>query len=427
MRPFWRWTPADGWAPASRPPASWGRWRPVVVWGGSWTSPLLWLDRRTGQLHDPLAPRLAGHRALRGGAALNDLDVPRLYWWGPRARTGSGVSATLALNSAYAYGVGGASVGYRHPIRTDRTLAAVYWYVNSLTGSPADLNIEHRTGDTTKPGTTLVGSVATGAPVVGWNRAVFSPALSLTAGDTHWTVVADANGSTTDYATILLGIASVAFWYPESAFWILETNTNGWTGAGSTDAGRRFAFVWEYGDGAVAGWSAIALGPTVPSHSLGGAKITWPTTARLWGAMPASPSVQDSGFRVYAGAPSGGPRATSSQVFREETNANAAFFFATPVEVSRGATEFAVFSFSATTAARGVGLGTHNGHNVVLRKAFDWAAQGAAWVQAPDGTATAWTENPDINPSMHLLLEDFPTPEPGVAPVRVTPAQVWAI
>jgi hypothetical protein len=121
-----------------------------------------------------------------------------------------GVGLTVALNSAYSFGVSGAAFFSGFIAQESATLTDFWLFVNSFVGTwgstDQQINVEIRHGLTNSniPGSTLVGSFAITltAGVTGWKKHTLGSPIMLQAGGFYTFVVADNDGSAANHVVM---------------------------------------------------------------------------------------------------------------------------------------------------------------------------------------------------------------------------------
>lgn len=165
--------------------------------------------------------------------------------------------ATFALNLDYVAGTVGNAVAVRGKVMTARTVAALYFWLNSYTGTAAnvnDINVEIR-ADSTYPSPNSAATLATTtvnpSSNTGWIKATIS--LALTAGTFYWFIVGDADGGTTgSSANISRGGTDAYNTLPATRKnWDTWKTTAGWTNIALES--RAAAFIVCFTDGAAVG------------------------------------------------------------------------------------------------------------------------------------------------------------------------------
>jgi hypothetical protein len=180
-----------------------------------------------------------------------------------------GVGLTVALNSAYSFGVSGAAFFSGFIAQESATLTDFWLFVNSFVGTwgstDQQINVEIRHGLTNSniPGSTLVGSFAITltAGVTGWKKHTLGSPIMLQAGGFYTFVVADNDGSAANHVVMRgRGGASASL---ETMLAGVHPTTNGFSTAASASSGQP-AFAMKQGGILYAGggWPAFA---TVPS------------------------------------------------------------------------------------------------------------------------------------------------------------------
>lgn len=188
-------------------------------------------------------------------------------------RVGGSLStiATYALDSAYTYGTGGDAVSASFIFPETLTLEAFYFVAVSITGTGSadgNINWELREGTTAVanvPGTTVVasGTIAVSALAANtWYKLTLPTSKTITAYKRYDLVIADADGSATNFVTVVQSIRETG-----SPFFInARTTTNGFTTA-PTDTGYQPGCALKFTDGTVIGSAILRASATNTSNT----------------------------------------------------------------------------------------------------------------------------------------------------------------
>lgn len=349
--------------------------------------------------------------AIRGGVGWS----PRQAWQNQVAQIVFFSQNTTALDSAYTYNSAGDAIGAFLSQPETLTLTDVGVFITGYTGTAAnvnDLNFELRNHATDKPGSTLHASASMNpASGTGWKKFT-GLSFSMVAGTLYWAIVADADGTGTDFATVLRSISPGAL--NERIRIQAMVATNGWATAPTPDQ-TNSSLILMFGSTASLGWpytNATTLSSTTNrrgfnfSTGLSG-------DVRLHGMHLTHGNALSNGASIElweSGAgPSGTPTASGTiPLIRgtDGTGATAGFTF--PVgagPVIRARTPFrSVFTFSSASNVVGKDvMGT--GADAAVRRAA-WGGGDIYYAEA-NGT-TDWA-NDDVNgmPELVLMFEDL--------------------
>lgn len=379
------------------------------------------LERRRAQWPAVLVPdgpewvRLHDGRvvpAIHGGAGgtyVQGYEVPSLALF---RLPGAGSQTTHALDSAYANGTGGDAIASRIQLPRVETLASVYAFIGSYTGTAAnvnDLNFEFRDNSfTTGPSTTLHDSVTKDpASATGWISATWSTGFTTTEDVPYWIILGDADGNTTDYATVLRNTntfgAMASAWISQAA-----QTTDGWTSV-RTFAGNPGALVVAFTSGRVIGSPFSASTGSPNNTNRRGLRFVAPATCKLYGALlNGSVAVATlTGLELWTGTdgPNGSPTATGAVDFLTNAVTSAVFGhdFTTAPTLTQGTAYRLVFTYGAnSTLPSKLNIGT--GADDTLRSAM---LGGGAWYWAGANGTTDWSnDDTSAQPAMDVLIDD---------------------
>jgi len=427
---------------------SWGEWArsPAGVW-----LPTAALASRQG-------PRPVTRRALLGltAAALagmawprvaeagfsGDRDWPTRLMLAQAPEWGNPVQRSYALDSAYTFNSAGDAIGWRVVLGAAKTLAAVYLYVVSATGTAAnvnDLNVEVRNdnGSHASPdrsgGATLHTSASKDpngdSSFAGWHQ--WNPAdVALSAGTTYWLIVADADGNGTDYATILYAADMSPFSWDAGLYGAPQvypySTTNGFASDASDTVRMTSMLVLEFDDGTVLGNARADWTTSANDANRKGLHFDGLTASlKLWGALLETEAGSPSSLELYAEAtaPGGTTLASGSAALRTTSAAPAGFILSSPYALAAATAYRLVCPTAGSYRVRPFIYGAHaNGHEAVLRKA---RAGGSGWYLSIANGTTNWSnDDPDRQVKMNLLFDDLVEAAPAGPPVHGTPGTV---
>lgn len=240
----------------------------------------------------------------------------------------NGITATTVnLNAAYVYGVSGPAYCYSFFCPESADLTDFWLRVTALAGTwgatDGNLNVEIRVGGTgtRQPSSTLLSSFTVPVAAAGWvKRSGLS--IGLTAGKTYYVVVADADGSATNYATVAAcysNFTGASVQYGSQ----LPTTTDGFATAGANTASASPAAVMKIG-GSLYGGGAFDAVATYSSSAERGLRFSPPQNCLLVGlAMGTSMNNLYNGqtVRLYADGTAPGGTALMSYTFPSNVEA----------------------------------------------------------------------------------------------------------
>lgn len=343
---------------------------------------------------------------MSGGTYTSAWGIPRIRLM---RNALSAAQTTQALSTNYVYGTGGIAVAHRFVPYATTTLATVYYFVSSYTGTAANvttLNFELRDNSVTiGAGTTLIDSKTvdpssgTGwLTSTGWTGAV-------TSGAQHWVVLGDADGNGTDNAVIVYQTNQ----YTELGLYVDQISasvTAGFTVA-PTFGNRISNLCLVMANGRTFGNPITALALSTSSTNQRGLRFIAPTTCTVYGAI-ATTGANLSGINLWAGSngPSGSADANGTVAFPQNAvgGADSGFAFGTPATLTQGQTYRLVFTYSgaATTPSRfQIGTGTDATLRGMMQGDGTWY-----WTEA-SGTTDWSNDNTSEFPTMDVILDDF--------------------
>jgi hypothetical protein len=356
--------------------------------------------------------------AIRGGAGWSAGAQLGFVYAAPEM--GASVSqSTLALDSAYTNGSAGDAIAALTMMPASLTLNNVYFFITGYTGTAAnvnDINVEICTQGSGKPNSTpaATGSVDP-ASATGWIKTTgFTQAMTV---DTpYWTVVGDADGGGTDYATVLRNVTATQEGRSRTAAF---QTTDGWATV-VTGTTAQSGVVLNFSNSTSIGWPITAnAAPSNNTNRRGwnlSAGLT--DTIKFYGMLLGSGNslTSSSGLEVWAddAGPSGS--ADGSTTTRMQTSVAGATTTGYVFAPSTGYTLLEstpyriVFTFSGNSTSVGrrqIGTGADAG----LRAAI-WGGGNHYWAQA-NGTTDWSNDNISEYPQAMLLFEDQVAPTAG--------------
>jgi hypothetical protein len=354
--------------------------------------------------------------AIRGGSAGMTHGQGYQNLWLYANDTTSMTANGLGLDSAYVYNTSGDAVGIRFVFPESKTLSTVYFFVQSFTGTAANVNdveIELRNDIAgPKPGATLHASVAVDpGGTTGWKSGAVS--FALTGGTYYWISLSDADGGVTDFATVrrtCTGIGgspttgTIMSGAPHR--FAVSISSNGWSAITGQD-NVVGTCVLVFSDNTVFGWPFTARAASANNTNDKGLYIDGTAAqVKIWGAASLSTLTSGSAFHVYSGsAAPNAPTATGTvQLIGNGAGATnlTGFMLPSVYTVTKETPHRFTFGFSvnSTVMAR-LQIGT--GADANLKKAM---RGGGGWYWT-DGTGTTWTDATDEQPTMYIFAEDF--------------------
>lgn len=176
---------------------------------------------------------------LDSGAAPATITAPcRTLGYDLRLGESSAAAATnTALNTAYAYGVGGVARAVRFHAPESATLTDAYFYCQAQTGSPGALTVELRGMKSANANTPDTAALATTTVTPGgagqWFKATFASPYTLTAGAPYFVCIGDPAGSGSHCWTITMGGGMLDTDIQSRTVMPGSTTSDGWATNGS--------------------------------------------------------------------------------------------------------------------------------------------------------------------------------------------------
>lgn len=250
-------------------------------------------------------------------------DVQTMYVLGDG--TVGATQTTLALSNNYTVGSAGNAISGRLQVHASRTLNDVYYHITGFTGTAAnvnDINIEVRpeasAGAITPHTSTLTDSgTSDPASATGWIKKTGFTGV-LTAAGRYYIIVGDADGSGTDFATVL-ALTTPTYYAPGTVTQptrLGSVRTTGGFASGNTNSSSSQAsLVLKFADGTVTGNPfTAATAPASDTNRRGLYMTASALTASLdiFGVTWSSANANISGFEIWAGAT--GPSGTADHV-----------------------------------------------------------------------------------------------------------------
>lgn len=401
------------------------RFQAVRRFGARWPGgigPRMILERRRAQWPARLVPdgpewvRLPSGLvvpALRGGsggAYFNRYEHPAAIAFLLISNVSSTQSG-VGLDSNYVYATSGDAIGSRFNLAAAETLDQVYFNVTGYTGTAAnvtslDLELRNNTSGT-GPGTTLHESKTINpGSGTGWLKST-GWTFSFSADTPYWLVLGDANGNTTDFATVLRStnaFASGRDWRSMAAQVTHPSTT--WSISNQPPS-----LVLVFASGRVFGQPITASATTANNTNRRGWRLVAPAAFKVLGMVGIGSTALTTitGIELWEGSagPSGTPTATGTlEVIGNSLSsvAGVGYLFAEAPTLTPAQSYRCVFAYAASASTPSkLSIGT--GADATLRSAL---LGGGQWYFAGANGTTDWS-NDDQNgiPSVDLLIEDF--------------------
>jgi len=344
-----------------------------------------------------------------GGAGISGSAQFQRVFFGDGSQSTS-TQATQALSNTYTYNSAGNVGGGRLRFLTAKTINNLYFHITAYTGTAAnvnDIDVELRNDSSNKPGaTTHISTTKDPASATGWIN-VSGLSFAASADTSYWVSIGDADGSGTDFATILLGLSTglgtgdVLIGDKQRA-----DSTNGWSTTTLRTTGGG-AFVLTFSDNTSFGMPFSSVANSTSSTNRRGLLMNSLTeTVKLLGMTCGNGSANLSGVELWSGAggPSGSADATGThELFALGASTNVGFFFATPQTLAK-ATQYRIvytYSASATTPRKqSIGTGADSNLKAAMQGGGSWY-----WTEA-NGT-TDWSNDDTSSwPQVAVVIED---------------------
>lgn len=358
--------------------------------------------------------------AIRGGAGGTYVaSGERLRPYLLRQSATTATQSTLALDSNYVNAASGDAIAARFNVARTEVLSKIYFFITSYTGTAAnvnDINCEFRdNSNTTGPSSTLHDSVTVDpASATGWISGTWGTGFTLVAGTFYWAIVGDADGSGTDYATVLRNVTTQGL--PEQLPYHAVQTTDGWASV-RTFGSATGSLVLLFTSGRTFGDPITAVATTTSSTNQRGLRFVAPVSCAVYGVTANSAAAGLSGLNLWSGAngPNGsadvanGTNVIAQAAVSAVTEQGFAFSAAYP-QITQGTTYRLVFTYAAaaTTPSRfQIGTGT----DATLRSAM---YGGGNWYYTEaNGTADWSLDNTSEFPAVDIILDDFVTASAG--------------
>lgn len=271
------------------------------------------------RLADKFLRQGADLQSLAAIVGRNDLQT---MWIAGEGFVGSS-QTTLALSNNYTIGSAGNAMSGRLQVHQTRTLNEVYYHITGFTGTAAnvnDINIEVRpeasAGAITPHTSTLTDSgTSDPASTTGWIKKTGFTA-ALTATGRYFVIVGDADGSGTDFATLLAQCTTAYGADPSRPNKLGSVRTTGGFASGNTAAtSAQASLVLKFADGTVTGNPLTAATAPANDTNRRGLRMTasFLTAAiDIFGVTWSAGSGNISGFEIWTGTT--GPSGTADHV-----------------------------------------------------------------------------------------------------------------
>ncbi len=329
---------------------------------------------------------------------------------------GAATQTTVALSTTgYEFGVAGNVTGLRFLATEAITLTNIYFFITSYTGTAAnvnDINVELRSGTVTAPTSAiLTGQVINPASATGWiNCSTLSPSFALVPGTWYWVLVADADASGTDFATVLNRATQLGFTTTSGVMRGLRAAYSSTNGASSISVQVLPGTIVIVGStGQVIGNPFSTTATSTSSTNRRGLRFDGlEGNLRIFGMVNGVSSTGISGLELYETAtlPGGTALATSTNLIPgADTATLGSVLFNSPYPIVRRNQVYRlVYTYSvAGTSPRRLQIGT--GVDANLRTAM--LGGGTMYWAEANGT-TDWTnDNISEFPQCAVLIDDY--------------------
>lgn len=323
--------------------------------------------------------------------------------------------ATFSLNSGYTAGSAGAAASGRMFLSVAKTISAIYFWINSFTGTASnvnDLNVEVRTESSTFriPNTTAGGLLDSGvvnpASATGWTKVTLA-GTALAAGSLSHLIVGDADGGATDFAVVSVGsTVTEATQAPTQGLYLSVSTTNGW---GAITTQQRLAHIVAlFSDGTARGdVFTTKVSPAVNTNRkglyIGG--VTAPL--KIFGFAQGQSLNGNHSLELYDAStnPGGTVLATGTVSFG---NSSEYGYWLTPYTLAKN-TAYRIVLKASSGNVLGPGSRQHGALGTGASNADlnGGMLGGGAWYYAEANGTTNWSnDNVNIFPDCQLLIED---------------------
>lgn len=361
-------------------------------------------------------PRIGGGIGFSGQQRYTYVSIPGFY------ATSTALSqSTLALDSNYVAGTSGDAISVRFVLPATKTFDSIYFFITAYTGTAAnvnDISLEIREDAASGlPNTSATVDTDTVDPAsaTGWIVKQFATPQSLTGGTTYHAIVGDADGSGTDYATVLARVAMMQTpaGNTNAVLWNGSTTANGFIAASSLNLPSSICL--KFSDNSILG-NPFSTAETPASATLAkGLLISGLTEQlKLFGVLSSSTNANYSQVDVFAGTAlsDSTPFATADKAVLSPTVTTPnGFLFPSVVTLAKSTQYRIVFRYSGSTNTP-VKYNIGTGADATLKSAM---FGGGSWYWTIDSAGPVWVDDDDAWPNMVMLVEDqVAVPEPPI-------------
>lgn len=321
----------------------------------------------------------------------------------------------LPLDSAYTYASAGDGIHLRFSLPEAKTLTDIYWYFAAAkTGDPALLNWYIREDSATAgvPGSTVTASGTWDPDAVaaaGWFQIATGLTQALSAQQLYYLILADADGSGTDYCSPVYGFNA---FMPTTPYWsalFSGKTTNGFTSV--TSGYYPAGMVMSFSDGTSIGAPYVVVSALSTSQLERGlicqfdedtivSGVTW------WGTATGTSAVKVYQYVSASDPLPGGTAVLSDATSQAKGEIEGIHIFSTPITFTGGTKYRVVLDFDANTSncPRYMTMGSSPPADVVLAQ---YAISGN-WGYCEEAAGPVWTDNYQAMPFMALLVDQMP-------------------
>jgi hypothetical protein len=332
------------------------------------------------------------------------------FGFGTTTYDGTIFETALTLNTAYVAGSAGVAGATRIKISEDKTLSNTYYFIKAFTGNPTTIDFELRSGTLSAPtmtgGGLIEAKVHNPGGVVGWHK-ITGWTTALTASDVYWLVFADADGSGSNNAQVV-----VRYDLDDSRStygrWMAASSTNGFSSISrQTDPGGT---ILQFSDDSVIGHPFIATLTPASANTQRGLYIpSIDKETRIYAIYAQRTQSYYSGVRIWKGAtgPSGDPvtgGGLNSNLVVSDIDVNGnplgAIF---PVYTLEPETEYRFVMTYGANGGEPRQLSCHPTSDATIRALMPGRG---TWAYTQD-VASAWADNDSLYPLMTIMIDDF--------------------
>jgi hypothetical protein len=335
----------------------------------------------------------------------------------------SGSRTTLPLNAAYVNGTSGVGMAIRYQPRTSAAINEVYFFMNSMSGTLANLSVKatiynEKTNGNTQPGTTVrATSTAFVAPVpgagFGWLKLTFGTPYTPAIGESLWIILTNtATAPTVDYPNILTQPNALT---GRSNNLVGYSTTNGFSTVGTVQS--RMPCIITIGSGYAGSPITQYTATFYTNNTLKRGIVVTPisnVTIDLWQTSGASTVL--TGIQVFLAPAGPGTTPLYSYTLGTDTNATTDRVFGSKIlnpalQLLAGNTYYVVNTFStATTTPVGGQIEDYASYSSI----FDYLTDGMSNCGSViDNGSGGWTVSNAYIPGITLTPSDFPTAASG--------------